>query len=803
MLKNYLRTTYRNLIKYKSYSLINIFGLSLGIACCILIYGYIGYELSYDRYHKNADNIYRIASRSSVSGQTTELATVPGPMGPTMILEFPEVLDMVRFMPTVKRVFTYQDRSFFQEGVLYADQSVFDVFSFELIEGDPGTALQVPFTMVLTEKTAQKMFGSENPVGKIINWDNKFDYRITGIVKDPPPNSHFMFNVLASFSTLIRYDPRLGTSWSVSYQTYLLLKENVDPEEFEQKMIGFNEKYLGPMLMETGTELETYLQPLKSIHLHSRLQNELGINSDFRIIYIFWAIAVIILLIACINFMNLATARSINRAKEVGVRKVLGAERKKLIVQFFGESFVFTFLSLVLALFWAQVFLPYLKVLVGKNIVLNYLEMPLLWKGLCTTVLFVGFAAGSYPAIVLSAFRPISVLRGNVQQNAKGSCFRSLLVIVQFAISAALIISTAVIFNQYTYMQNKDLGFNKQNLLAVAIQNDEVRIGLESFKQELLKLSGVESAGASSMVPGEMYLFNIETYPEGYSRDQVVRMDNFLVDYGFLDTFEIEVVQGRGFLKTVASDFTEAVLINETAAKKLGWNDPVGKTIELPSDEDLVRKTILGVFRDIHQRSLYSVVEPTVIEYIGTQGPIENRARRLTLRLNTDDISGTMAKIEQKWKEVYPNHPYYSFFLDQFFDRQHRSEEKLGSIFRTFSILAVVIGCLGLFGLASFTAELRTKEIGIRKVLGSTTMSIVVLLGKKFIFLVMLSNIIAWPIAFFGMKKWLQNFPYSTDIRIEVFAITALLTFAIAMLTVGYQSLKAALANPVDSLRYE
>jgi putative ABC transport system permease protein len=792
MLKNYLRTTYRNLIKYKSYSLINIFGLSLGIACCILIYSYIGYELSYDRYHKNADNIYRIASKRSVSGQTSELANAPGPMGPTMILEFPEVLDIVRFMPTVKRVFTYQDKNFFQEGVLYADRSVFDVFSFELIEGDPGTALEVPFTMVLTEKTAQKIFGSENPVGKIIKWDNKFDYRVTGVLKDPYPNSHFTFNVLASFSTLIRYDPRLGTSWNVNYQTYLLLKENVDPEEFEQKMIGFNEKYLGPMLKETGTEFETYLQPLTSIHLHSHLQYELGINSDFQIIYIFWAIAVIILLIACINFMNLATARSVNRAKEVGVRKVLGAERKKLIVQFFGESFVFTFLSLVLALFWAKVFLPYLIVLAGKNIVLNYLEMPLLWKGLCATVLFVGFAAGSYPAIVLSAFKPISVLRGHVRQSAKGSCFRSILVIVQFAISAVLIISTAVIFNQYKYMQNKDLGFNKQNLLAVAIQNDEVRIGLESFKQELLKLSGVESAGASSMVPGEMYLFNIETYPEGYSRDQIVRMDNFLVDYGFLDTFEIEVVKGRGFLKSVMSDFTKAVLINETAAKKLGWNDPVGKTIELPSDEDLVRKTIIGVFRDIHQRSLYSVVEPTVIEYIGTQGPIENRARRLTLRLNTDDISGTMAKIEQKWKEVYPNH-----------DSQHKSEERLGSIFRTFSILAVTIACLGLFGLASFTAELRTKEIGIRKVLGSTTMSIVVLLGKKFISLVMLSNIIAWPIAFFGMKKWLQNFPYSTDIRIEVFAITALLTFAIAMLTVVYQSLKAALTNPVNSLRYE
>jgi putative ABC transport system permease protein len=803
MFKNYLKITFRNFIKHKSYSLINIFGLSLGIACCTLIYAYIGYELSYDGYHKNADNIYRIASKSRVSGQTSELARVPGPMGPTLILEFPEVIDFVRFMPTVKRVFTHQDKSFFQEGVLYVDQSVFDVFSFELIEGDPETALEVPFTVVLTEQTAQKIFGNESPVGKIINWDNKFDYRITGVMKDPPPNSHFTFNVLASFSTLVRYDPRLGTSWSVSYQTYLLLRENEDPEEFEQKMIGFNEKYLGPMLKETGTELETYLQPLKSIHLQSHLQYELGVNSDFRIIYIFWAIAVVILLIACINFMNLATARSASRAKEVGVRKVLGAERKKLVVQFFGESFIFTALSLVFAFFLVQVFLPSFKVLTGKNIVLNYLEMPLLCIGLGATALFVGFAAGSYPAILLSAFKPMAVLRGHIQQSAKSSRFRSVLVILQFTISAVLIVSTAVIFNQHKYMQNKDLGFNKQNLLTVAIQNDEVRIGLESFKQELLKLSGVESAGASSMVPGEMYLFNISTYPEGYSRDHAVRMDNFLVDYGFLDTFEIEVVKGRGFSKTITTDFAEAVLINETAEKKLGWNDPLGKTIEFPSDEGLVRKTIIGVFKDIHQRSLYSVVEPTVIEYIGTQGAIENRARRLTLRLNTENIPRTMTRIEQKWKEVYPNHPYYCFFLDEFFNSQHRAEGKLGSIFRTFSILAVIISCLGLFGLASFTAELRTKEIGIRKVLGSTAMSIVILLCRKFIFLVTLSNIIAWPIAFFGMKKWLQNFPYSVNLRIDVFAITAMLTFAIAILTVGYQSLKAALANPVDSLRYE
>jgi putative ABC transport system permease protein len=503
--------------------------------------------------------------------------------------------------------------------------------------------------------------------------------------------------------------------------------------------------------------------------------------------------------------MNLATARSAARAKEVGVRKVLGAERKKLALQFLGESFVFTILSLAAAVAMAQIFLPTFRVLAGKVIPLDFFKIPYLFMGTAVIALFVGLAAGSYPALFLSSFKPVVVLRDRIQQGSKSSGFRSVLVIFQFAVSIVLIICTMVVFKQHKFMQDKDLGFNKRDLLVIALQNKEVRLGLESFKDEALRIIGVVSTGASSMVPGEIYLFNIGTYPEGFSRDQVFRMDNFRVDYGFLDTLEIRITQGRGFSKERISDHADGIMINETAASRLGWDDSLGKMIDVPFrlSEDLTTKTVIGVFKDIHQRSLYSSVSPTVIEYISNEGGIDARARRLTLRLETDDLERTMVEIEQKWKEMFPNNPYYSFFLDEFYSGQHRSEERLGNIFRAFSVLAVVIGCLGLLGLVSFTAERRTKEIGIRKVLGSSIKGIVVLLCRRFFFLVVASNLLAWPIAYMAMRLWLRNFPYPVKMGIGVFAGTALFTLLIALLTVSYQAIKAARVDPVRSLRYE
>jgi putative ABC transport system permease protein len=805
MLRNFIKTACRNLVKHKAYSLINIVGLAVGITCGVLILAYVGYEFSYDGYHKNANRIYRVASKRTSMGTANAFATVPAPTGPTMVSDFPEVVGAVRFSPTVRRAFAYEDKVFFQEGVFYADRSVFDVFSFELVRGDSETALEAPFTMVLTERTSRKYFGDEDPVGKTVKWDNRFDYRVTGVVKDPPPNSHFTFTVLASFATFIKYDTRIGEWGGGSFATYIEFGENVDPQAFAKKLDGFGDRYLAPLFRDTGVELALFLQPLKSIHLHSKLQGELGANGDIRVVGALAAIALVILLVACVNFMNLATARSVERAREVGIRKVVGAGRRDLAFQFLGESYVYSLIALCVAVLAARLLLPYFGGLAGRSIPVGSLRTPLVIGGLAAIFVFVGLAAGSYPALFLSAFKPISVLRGNLTRGSRGARFRAALVVFQFAVTAVLIIATGAILSQMKYMRTKDLGFDKKDKLVLAVQNDDVRRGLEAFKTEVLRIPGVIGAGASSMVPGEMYLFNLPTFPEGHPRDQALRMDEFFVDDGFVGTLGIEVVKGRAFSRENLADRTDGLMINETAARRLQWDEPIGKTIELRAafSNDAVKKRVIGVFRDIHQRSLYAVIEPTLLEYVGTEGPIENRARRFILRLETEDLPRVTARIEQKWKDMFPGFPYYAFFLDEFYDGQHTAEARLGSIFKAFSVLAVLIGCVGLLGLASFASGQRTKEIGIRKVLGSSSGSIVVLLCREFVILVGVANALAWPIGYLAARSWLRNFPYAVGIGAGTFFLTAALTLVIASLSVGYRSLAAARANPVESLRYE
>ena len=805
MLRDYVRMAVRNLMRQKTYSLINIFGLSVGIACAVLVLAFVAYELSFDRYHAGADRIFRVASERTSLGTENRFATVPAPVGPTMVSDFPEVVGSVRFSPTVRRAFSTGDKVFFQDGIFYADDSVFRVFSFELVRGNPETALEAPFTMVMTEETARKYFGDVDPLGKTVMWDNRFEYRVTGIVKAPPPNSHFTFTVLASFSTFIQYDARIGEWGGGSFATYIKVGEGADPKVLEDKLDGFRAKYLDSLLRDTGVRLSLFLQPLGRIHLRSRLQGELGANGDIRIIGALAVVAGVILLIACVNFMNLATARSAVRAREVGTRKILGAGRRALVLQFLGESYVFSLIALCAGVAAARLLLPYFGGLAGRDIPAGFLGTPAVMGGLAAVFLCVGLVAGSYPAVYLSAFKPAAVMRGHLARGPKGARFRSALVVLQFAVTAGLIVATLVIHSQMTYMRTKDLGFDKNDLLVLTVQNEAVRQGLEAFKTEVLRIPGVSSAGGSSMVPGEMYLFNLSTFPEGHTRDQALRMDGLFVDEGFVHTLGIEMIRGRAFSKESLVDQTEGAMINETAARRLQWDDPVGKTIEIraPFSSEAVVKRVIGVFRDVHQRSLYAEIEPTVVEHVGTKGPIENRVRRLTLRLETEDIPGVAARIEAKWKEMFPDHPYHSFFLGEFYDGRHTAESRLGAIFKGFSAVAILIGCVGLFGLASFASEQRTKEIGIRKVLGSSSGSIVVLLCREFVILIGAANALAWPIAYFAVRSWLRGFPYAVEIKAAAFILTAGLTLVVATLSVGYRSFAAARANPVESLRFE
>ena len=801
MFNNYLKIALRNILKQKGYTFINVFGLAVGMACCIFILAYIIDEFSFDRFHEKADNIYRVNTTGIISGRTIKVPTVPAPMAQAMVNDFPEVLDAVRFRSHGNKVVSYKDKKYFESGILYTDNSIFNIFSFNLILGDPKTALKAAYNIVISQEMAHKYFGNENPIGKIIRLNNNEDYSITGIIEKPPANSHLDFNMLASFETFYKRNPdNMGwIGWN--YQTYVLLKDGIDYKLFDQKFLSFNEKYIGGIIKQMGGELYNQLQPLTSIHLFSNMEFDLSTNSDIRYIYTFAAIAIFILLIACINFMNLSTARSANRAKEVGLRKVVGADRGMLINQFLGESFILAIISVLFAIGIVLATNHYFNDLVGRDISINFLSDPMIITGLLIIVIFVGFIAGSYPAFFLSAFNPSSILKGELNKGARSSRFRSILVVSQFAISITLIIGSIIVYNQLDYMKNKRLGFNKEQKLVLKIVDDKVEEKLKLIKSIMLNIEGVKNVCGSGMVPGEGNFSTNAYYPEGFPTDQSVLMENFEIDEDFLKTYNVELSAGRGFSKEMLTDKENSILINETAAKKLNWENPVGKKFYvLASNQDITEReprTVIGVIKDIHHRSLHHLVEPTVIDYS------PDSADRISLKLSTQNISETMESVKDEWSKIAPNHPFEYFFLDDYYNSLYQSEENLSRIIQVFTFFAIIIGCLGLFGLVSFAAEQRTKEIGIRKALGSSATSIVMILCKEFFILVIIANIFAWPAAYFMMNKWLEGFPYQTEMNLITFFFAGFAAIFIALLTVSYRSLKAAFTNPVDALRYE
>ena len=803
--KNYFKVVLRNISRNKLYSFLNIAGLAIGAACCILILLYVQDELSYDRFHENADRIYRVNSNFTIKDRNMKMATTAHVQGPMLQSEYPEVVNYVRFSGYGSpRVLRFDDKKFTEEKFLWVDHTVFDVFSFRLIKGNPKEALVKPDTVVITEAIAAKYFGRENPIGKKLRVHDDTYYTVTGVMANLPKNSYFQPDFMASFSTLkLKSSGNVAGDLvsSVNYCTYLLVRKGTDYKVLEKKFTGFVDKYLAAVLKSLGGAVKFELQPLTAIYLHSDREFELEPTGDITYIYLFSGIGLFILLLAVLNFMNLSTARSANRAKEVGLRKVVGASRPQLIRQFLGESLFLTFFALVIALILVYILLPTFNSISGKVLSTGYLSNPYLLLGLLGLFLFAGLLGGSYPAFFLSAFRPVAVLQGKFKKGAKGSALRIILVSLQFTVSIVLIIGILIINKQLNFVHNKKLGYDKDHVIALRVRNEETRKKIEVIKSELLRHPDISHVSASSSLPLGRNSFNAH-HVGGKPKDELIMLYTQNVDENFFDTYKIEMVRGRNFSKSYATDARESIIINEAAAKKLGWTDnALGKELELFMSVDSLKKyKIAGVVKDYHFQSLHEKIEPLVLYNANPYGGDFNR---LSIRCKPGNIRDTLAFVQAKWREFDSKYPFEFVFLDDRYESLYRAEEQLAQLFGYFTVLAIIIGCLGLFGLSTFSAEQRTKEIGIRKVVGASIPGVVVLLVREFTKWVFLAVLIAWPVGYLLMNKWLNNFAYRTTLGFDTLLLSAFLALLIALLTVAYQAVKAALANPVDSLRCE
>ncbi len=798
MFQNYLSVAIRNLRRYPAYSLINIAGLAIGMATCVLILMYIQDELSYDRYHPHADRVYRIVDDIESGGQTVQTAGTPTAWGPALKRDFPEIELLVRMRGTESAwLIDLGNTIYYERKVIWAEPDLFNMFSVPLVAGDPVTALAEPYSMVISEDLAFKYFGAEDPIGKAVNLDNRWDFLVTGVMKNIPTNSHLRPDMLVSYSTM-----NVIQSWDLgdweyhrNLYTYIRLRENVSPSEFEAKLPDFLERHAGGQYREAGISLRPSLQPLVDIHLYSNRESEHEPNGDFRYVVLFVAIAFLILIIAGINFINLATARSEMRAREVGVRKVLGANRIRLIRQFLGESVLMAGLAAVVAVILVRLVLPAVNEIAGKQLALPLGDWMVLAALALGTVL-IGLAAGSYPAVYLSGFLPAVVMKGNPETGKKGLGMRQVLVVVQFSMSIFLLVSTAIIYDQLEYIQTKRLGFDKEHVMVVPITGSPQQVNTPVLRQRLSELPGVVGISTTTGVPGMRVLPFLEVRPEGMRPEDHLMMTTLHVDEHFLDVLDIDVVAGRNFSPDWGTDSTSGFLLNETAVRFLGWGTPadaIDRQFERLSFERAAGR-VIGVVRDFHMRTIHEEIEPAVIM-------TSTYHVYILIRIEPEGISETVGQIEEVWNDVDSRYPLEYTFLDEDFDALYRTDRQLGEIFAVFAFLAIFVACLGLLGLASFSIQQRTREIGIRKVVGSSVSDIVVLLSKDFMKYVLWANLIAWPLAYFVMSNWLQNYAYTSEIRYVWFLAAGMLALAIAWLTIGAHALAASRRNPVNALR--
>jgi len=816
MFKNYFKVAFRNLSRSKGYTLITLSGLAIGLAACLLAFLYIQDELSYDRYNDKSERIFRITTRMVREGTEINIVGAGALVARTMIEEFPEVENAVRFREEGSAKVKVGVTVFREKKVIYSDPSFFDVFSVPLLKGDRKAVLTAPRTVVLSQTTAEKYFGMADPVGKTLRIDDKEDWQVSGVFADIPRTSHFHFDFIVSFSTLnMASDPSMSSWMGFNFQTYLLLRPGASASDLETKLPLLFATHLAPEIKQfMGIALEDFmtkakmkldysLQPLAAIHLHSNYNaGEFEPNSDIKYIYLFSAVSLFILILAIINFINLSTARSISRAKEVGLRKVLGSFRLDLVKQFLTESLVLCLMALAIACLLMVFVLPLFNSLTAKELAVGALLNPLAVAAVIVMTLLVTIMAGAYPAFLLSAYRPAFILRGNAGSGSGRGRLRRGLVVFQFAVSAVMIIGTIVVFRQLHYIQNKKLGFDKEQVL-ILHHSQLLGSHAETLKQEMLRSPQVVSATISSYLP----------VPSSRSRLPIARADNpnpeaafpisfWMIDEDYIETLGMKIVAGRNFSPQLSGD-GQAVIINQAAVHHFGLEKPLGQTlIMMDTDADKpgtmvpVPCTVIGVVEDFHYESLREAIAPLVLRRGQSLG-------NLVMRLKPGKLAAVIKTAEKKWTSLLPGEPFEYAFLDESFNKIYESEMIIGRIFAIFAALAVFIGCLGLFGLASFSAAKRTKEIGVRKVLGATVREMAALLIRDYVLLIGLANIIAWPIAYYLMQRWLQNFAYRTSINVTVFILSGLLGLLIALLTVSYQAIRAARANPVDSLRYE
>ncbi|HVU56978.1 MAG TPA: ABC transporter permease [Puia sp.] len=796
MFKNLLLVAVRNFRKDKWYSLLNILGLTIGITFSLFLIFYIKDELSYDKYNVNADRLYRITSYiKEPEKDTMKMAITQIPLGPTLKNEYPEVEQSARLVQSGKYMFKKDELRFYQDKVFFADSNIFKLFTCQFIEGNPNTALTAPHSLVLTQSVAEKIFGNTSSViGKSLQNDKGDIFKVTAVIKDVPHNSHIIYNALISYSTLPK-DFGVNDWGNFNILTYVLLKPNTNPQVFEKKLLPMYAKYMAPIFTQFNIKIRYAVQPVTAIHLHSDLNYEPEGVGSMSYIYIFASVALFMLLIACINYMNLTTARSARRAKEIGVRKVTGSTKSQLITQFLVESTLTTVFALVLSIGFIALLLPTFNSLSGKQISFGAILQPDTFLILLAIIIFVGFVGGSYPAFYLSGFNPISILKGKLSKGSSNVTLRRVLVVVQFSISMIMLICTWVVYGQLHYLRTRDLGFDKHQVLSmVANTNNDIRSKIQAFQDEARRNPNVISVSTSQATPGSgnisFSLFSIET-SKGFIDKGV---DNYSVDENYFKTMGMEIKKGRAF--SGLADTNRRVIVNENMVSAFGWDNPIGKRLRSSGDTAGKYFEIVGVVKDFNQKSLYNPIAPLILFYTPNSNGIQ-------LKLNANNISTTIAGVEKTWKSVFPDLPFTYTFLDQDFDSQYAADQKRGEIFTAFSILTILITCLGLLGLIAFTTEQRQKEISIRKVMGAGLGQIVPLLTRNFVYLVGLSCLIAFPVAWLFMDKWLKIFPYNTGLSPTPFLLSALSVLLITLLTVTFHAVRAALANPTKSLKAE